>query len=235
MKKLTIVSALAAFLTASPAFAEVDRVDASTNTNPGGGAQDYLDKVAKRRAKYGNEDGLQQSTLMNGTQVSFGLGFNSFTAAGLDQGNGPYFGMSIVDTVTDNVGWELLGGFSTGSSSQTVLGTTIENSVDMFDVGLLVRAQTVLPMGGGDKALVPHFGLGPVFSSIGVTSKTPLASFDDTASALGIGLQAGADLNLGGVVIGAKFRYTLSRDVSDKFTDKDTSYMTPSMSVGWTF
>ena len=196
----------------------------------------YVNKVKARREKYGNEDGLPRTQMINQTQVSFSLGYlsNFGDALGTDASNfnGPYFGLSIANSFNDLVGWELWGGYGFGQHDYGA-GNVFAGR---WDVAFEPRLQKAISLGAVEQQImfIPHFGVGPVLS--GVLVSVP----GDTEGAIAVGgvFSLGVDFQFGPALVGIQYRYLLSYLTSDSnnfFASRNASAGLAQVNVGWAF
>jgi hypothetical protein len=217
----------------------------------------YVKDVEARRQKYGNDDGLPHSMLINGMQLAFNVGEIFYTGDAFDSSalvkgglnkvlntsdlNGLNFGGSLVDNFTDTVGWELWAGYSLANKDFAMPGATVNSSVavDRLDLGLSPRIQMLIPLGGQDNFLMPHLSVGPVVTLVNVSSNivggTLSAPLSGSGTGLGAAFDAGVDLDLGAALISAKLRYVVSYDTGSSFNSTNLSAFIPSIGLGWVF
>lgn len=233
MTKKLVLQMSMALLTALAvqSHAEVERVETQDSPRPHGGAQEYIDKVAERRAAYGNKDGLRHSTLLNGNRFGFSLGYMNFTNG--SSANGPHFGLNYVSTFNDNVGVEFSGGYGLGSQDTTVANVKSATSVGRTDVSIGVRGQTAISLGDAHKALVPFITVGPVYSHINSKVESAGFSVSSSDSSIGFSVAPGIEMIMGGMSIGLKANYLITQSVATG--GGDTSAFVPQFTVGWAF
>lgn len=205
--------------------------DASTNAAQGD--MSYVSKVKARREKYGNEDGLPRTQMINQTQVSFSLGYlsNFGDALGTDASNfnGPYFGLSIANSFNDLVGWELWGGYGFGQHDYGSAGSSQNVFVGRWDIAFEPRLQKAISLGAVEQQImfIPHFGIGPIYSNMTYSSVN--------SSAIGGVFSVGADFQFGPALVGLKYRYIMSYLTNDSFINRDASAGLIQVNVGWAF
>lgn len=212
--------------------------DASTSAAQGDFS--YVNKVKARREKYGNEDGLPRTQMINQTQVSFSLGYlaNFGDALGTDafNFNGPYFGLSVANSFNDLVGWELWGGYGFGQHDYGVGGSSWNVFAQRWDIAFEPRLQKAISLGAAEQQIIfiPHFGVGPVLSGVSVSFP------GDTEGAIAVGgvFSLGADFQFGPALVGIQYRYLLSYLTSDGngiFSSRNASAGLAQVNVGWAF
>lgn len=224
---------LSVFGFSAPTLAEVERVETQATDSPGGGAQEYLDKVAAKRAKYGNSDGVRHATLLNGNRFGFSLGYMTWTGGNI-KANGPHFGLNYIASFNDNVGMEMWGGYGLGSEETGTGAIKAKLNVGRLDYSIGVRGQMPISLGEADRSLVPFLSVGPVYSYIHSTSDiTGFTSVTSNDSSLGFSVAPGIDMFMGGISFGLKANYIVSQNLGTG--GGDTSAFIPQFTVGWTF
>jgi outer membrane protein W len=186
-------------------------------------------------------------------QVAFTLGMLNYTGDALDivdpsNGNvlvstgglsGMNFGLNLANNVSDWIGWELWSGVTLSEKGFTLGGISSKVNATRVDVGLAPRIQTTISMGEQGMHFIPYIGMGPVYTYTNYATQliaggTAVAG-NAASSAVGMSMNVGADVQLGNALIGLKFKYILSRDLSGGLKSNDMSAMLPSLSVGWAF
>ena len=197
----------------------------------------YVNKVKARREKYGNEDGIPRTKMLNQTQIAFNLGYLSYVGNALGSStdfNGMYFGMSVSNSFNDLVGWEAWGGYGFGQHDYGAgTGFSWNVTAQRWDISFLPRLQKAISLGSAEDQImfIPHFGIGPIYSN--VTVGDPLSSFN--SGALGGVFSVGADFQFGPALVGLKYRYIMSYLLSDTFTNRDATASLVQVNVGWAF
>ena len=222
------------------------------------GDMSYVNKVLDRRAKFGNDDGIPHTSMTAMNHLGFSLGLLSYSGDGLNISsggstyvatsdfNGLHYGLDFGQSFNDISGWEVFTGFSQGEKSVVVsTGTAAAKAiVQRVDLAYLFRVQKAIPLGAveSNMHLIPHLGLGPLYSylnysAFGINPGPPVVTSSQTraSSAIGGALSLGADLQIGSVLVGAKLRYLLSQDVTGGFNSANMSAMLPQFTVGWAF
>ena len=237
MIKQTLACAALALLVAGPVQSAEKEYDA-------GGAQEYVDKVEKRRQKYGNEDGLRHSRLVNGNHFSFTLGMMNWISEPLGSGvaaNGPAFGIDYVYSFSDYVGVNAWGGYGSASykagASVAGFGASVESSVSRIDYGIGLRVQSVIPLSSAGAGIVPYLNLGPAYSSVQSHVESVAGSVvtkvDSNEGSLGFSVAPGIEWVFGAANIGFKFNYLVSQSLATG--NANTSAVTPQLTAGWAF
>jgi hypothetical protein len=215
----------------------VANTPAAVATPAAQGDMSYEKKVMERRAKYGNEDGIPRTKMLNQTQIAFSLGYLSYIGNALGSNtdfNGMYFGMSVSNSFNDLVGWEAWGGYGFGQHDYgSILGTTWNVTAQRWDISFLPRLQKAISLGSVEDQImfIPHFGIGPIYSN--VTVGDPISSVN--SSALGGVFSLGADFQFGPALVGLKYRYIMSYLSNDSFINRDASASLIQANVGWAF
>ena len=232
-----VLSADTAAVTDSAANSPVAAATPAAVTPAAQADMSYVNKVKERREKYGNEDGIPRTKMLNQTQVAFSLGYLSYTGDALGSTtdfNGLYFGMSVSNSFNDLVGWEAWGGYGFGQHDYGAgLGTNWNVTAQRWDVSFLPRLQKAISLGAVEDQImfIPHFGIGPIYSN--VTVGDPLSSIN--SSAFGGVFSVGADFQFGPALVGLKYRYIMSYLSSDSFLNRDASASLIQANVGWAF
>ena len=153
--------------------------------------------------------------------------------------NSFYYGLSVVRSFSDVVGWELWGGYGLsardyGSSYGVgvVEGRGI-STVQRSDISFMPRLQKAIPLGDPVRQiyLIPHFGLGPVYSYISVLNDHGFYG----GSALGGGFSVGLDFQFGQALLGLKYRHLMSVDTSGTLGTRDINAGLSQLNLGWAF
>lgn len=230
----------------------------SSSSSTAEGDMTYVNKVLERRAKFGNEDGIPRTSLTAMNQIGFSLGMLNYTGDALNLSSGGttyvntsdfsglHFGLNVNQSFNDISGWELFTGFSQGEKSFVASSgaAAAKAVVQRVDVSYLFRVQKAIPLGAveSNMHLIPHIGLGPVYSYIGygayaIQPGPPISTQGKyiASSALGGAISLGADLQLGSALVGAKLRYLLSQDLTGGLNSANLSAMLPQVTVGWAF
>ncbi|MES2201510.1 MAG: hypothetical protein V4498_04590 [candidate division FCPU426 bacterium] len=231
---------------------KIKSVVEDSTTSSGVVENSYVGQVQARRQKYGNEDGLPRTSLLLSRQVSFSLGMLNYSGDGLNLGryastsdfNGLHYGLALANNFNDIVGWELWTGYSQGEKGFTFTptGDAARATIQRVDIGFTPRLQKAIPLGAVEQNMhiIPHIGMGPMFTYLTGSSYlirgNNIDSESISSSAIGFGLVAGADLQLGPALIGVKFRYLLSYDVTGSLPNSSNLSATlPQFSLGWAF
>lgn len=221
------------------------------------GDMSYVDKVLKRREKYGNEDGIPHAANIDLEQIAFTLGMINYLGDGLNFNyagstyvgsadfSGLHYGISYQNSFNDMSGWELFAGFSQGSKGFTISSISQSGTVsaNRVDVAYLFKVQKAIALGEPEsrKTFIPHIGLGPIYSYVNYagywvdTTTNTLKSNNVGTSAVGAMLSAGADLQLGSALIGAKVRYVFSNALGNGLSSNNLSALIPQLSIGFAF
>lgn len=211
----------------------------------------YIDKVNARRAKYGNEDGLPQSTLVQSDQLQVNIGQlnytgDAFLVKDLTTGAtlvsasdlaGLSYGLIWAHSFTDYVALEMWGDFASASKDFSVNGTSYNIKVQRFDLGIGPKVQKAINLGSPESAvhLIPNIGITPIWSSNTGSTNFGGTTTNFNASSLGASVNAGFDMQFGGALISVKARYLLSSDVSGNLKASNTSAWLPQIGLGWSF
>ena len=222
--------------------------DATATAAPASAGVDnsYIENVERRRAKYGNQDGLPHTTNVQQDQWMVTLGQLNYTGDAFlikDSGGatlvsasdlaGISYGLAYAHSYTDWVALEFWGDYSSASKDYTVAGTSTNIHLQHADIAIGPKVQKAIALGGPEQklALIPSIGVTPLWSSASGT--TGGSSF--SSSSLGASLNAGLDFQFGGAVIGVKARYLVCSDVTGNLKSSNTSAWMPQLGLGFSF
>ncbi len=227
----------------------------SSSATPGD--MQYINKVLEKRQKYGNEDGIPRSNLLLQRQIAFSLGMLNYsgdalnfasggtTLAQTSDYNGLHYGLGMSQSFNDISGWELWSGYSQGEKGFTFTtgGQAAKLTLHRADIAFLPRLQKSIQLGDPEQSmnLLPHFGLGPIYTWLGHGSYAvdapsgTLYSKHITGHAVGVVLSAGLDLQLGSALVGFKLRYLLQQEVTGLLNSSNISAVMPQLNLGWAF
>ena len=199
----------------------------------------YVEGVQARRAKYGNNDGIPRTQNLQKDQLAVTVGQlnytgDAYTSLSSDL-SGISYGLAYAHSYTDWVALEIWGDYSYVSKDFPVAGTTSTLKLQRYNVGIGPKVQKAFALGGPEQSisLIPSIGLTPAWSSVsaGVNGGTTTNS-----SSLGASLNVGLDFQFGGALVGAKYRYLVSTDVSgSSLKSSNTSAGIPELAVGFSF
>ncbi len=211
------------------------------------GDMSYVDKVLKRRKKYGNEDGLSHAQNLHAEQWLFTVGqLSNVGDAFLVKDNatgatllsaadiaGLSFGLAWAHSYTDYVAVEVWGDYSGVVKDYTVASVKNEYKLQRYNVGLGPKIQFARHIGDaeGGFEIIPNIGISPVWS--GANGSNGGVSFN--SSSIGAAITAGLDLQFGGALIAIKGRYLLTSDVTGGLKNNNTSAFLPQIGAGWAF
>lgn len=213
--------------------------DGSASSAKPEGDMTYVNKVLARREKYGNEDGIPRSANLQQRQIAFTIGQLSYVGDALAFGpsgsatdfNSIYYGLSLANSFNDVSGWELWGGYGIGEKDY---GSAIGKvSVQRSDISFMPRLQKAINLGQAESPvmLIPHVGIGPVYSYVSTMAPGAFRG----GSAVGGALSAGLDFQFGSALVGFKYRYLLSQDTSGSLNSRNLSASLLQASAGWAF
>jgi hypothetical protein len=222
--------------------------DASATAAPANAGVDnsYIENVEKRRAKYGNQDGLPHTQNLQQDQVFVTVGQLGYTgdaflvkdstgATVLSDSDlaGLSYGLGYAHSYTDWVALEVWGDYSTVSKDFSLDGSSTSLSLQRFDLGIGPKVQRAFALGGPEQSLslIPSIGVTPLWSS--ATGSSGKESFN--SSSVGASLNVGLDFQFGGALIGVKYRYLVSSDVTGSLRTNNTSAGLPQLVVGFAF
>jgi hypothetical protein len=203
----------------------------------------YVEGVEKRRAKYGNNDGLPRTQNLQQDQLAVTVGQlnytgDAFAATGSNLA-GISYGLAWAHSYTDWVALEAWGDYSAASKDYTVGSNKASLNLTRFNVGIGPKVQKAFALGGPEQSitLIPNISLTPVWSSAtGGVSGTGLTTTNFNSSSFGASFNAGLDFQFGGALIFAKARYLVSSDVTGSLpTSTNTSAFLPQAGVGFSF
>jgi hypothetical protein len=204
------------------------------------GDMTYVNKVLERRKKFGNDDGLPRTSLIQSRQIAFSLGYLNWIGDGLAFGptgsssdfNTVTYGLGISNSFNDLVGWELWGDYGIGEKNYGTPGAG-RITVQRSDISFMPRLQRAINLGSPEAPvmLIPHLGIGPVYSYISTLAPGAFVG----GSAVGGAASAGLDLQFGPALIGLKYRHLLSFDTSGSLNSRNVAAGLPQLSMGWAF
>jgi len=207
----------------------------------------YIENVEKRRAKFGNQDGLPHTQNLQQDQLFVTAGQLNYTGDAFlvkDPSSGATllsdsdlagisYGLGYAHSYTDWVALEVWGDYSSVSKDYTVAETSTSLSLQRFDLGIGPKIQKAIALGSPEQtlSLIPSIGLTPIWSSaMGSNAGTSFNS-----SSVGASLNVGLDFQFGGALIGLKYRYLVSSDVTGSLKSNNTSAGLPQLAVGFSF
>lgn len=201
----------------------------------------YVEGVEARRAKYGNKDGLPHTQNLQQDQLAVTVGQLNYTGDAYSSLSsdlaGISYGLTYAHSFTDWVALEVWGDYSYVSKDIPITpGTNATLKLQRYNIGIGPKVQKAIALGGPEQSitLIPSIGLTPAWSSVnaGVDGGTSINS-----SSLGASLNVGLDFQFGGALIGAKYRYLVSTDVSGTsgLKSSNTSAGIPELAVGFSF
>ena len=200
----------------------------------------YVEGVLARRAKYGNKDGLPHTQNLQKDQLAVTVGQlnytgDAYTSLSSDL-SGISYGLAYAHSYTDWVALEIWGDYSYVSKDFAAIpGVTATVKLQRYNVGIGPKVQKAFALGGPEQSisLIPSIGLTPAWSSVsaGINGGSTMNS-----SSLGASLNVGLDFQFGGALIGAKYRYLVSTDVSGSgLKSSNTGAGIPELAVGFAF
>jgi hypothetical protein len=207
----------------------------------------YIENVEKRRAKFGNQDGLPHTQNLQQDQLFVTAGQLNYTGDAFlvkDPSSGATllsdsdlagisYGLGYAHSYTDWVALEVWGDYSSVSKDYTVSGSSSNLSLQRFDIGIGPKVQKAIALGSPEQSLslIPSIGLTPIWSSaMGSNGGTSFNS-----SSVGASFNVGLDFQFGGALIGLKYRYLVSSDVTGSLKSNNTSAGLPQLAVGFSF
>ncbi len=223
--------------------------DASTSSAqaPAAGVDNsYVEGVLARRAKYGNQDGLPQTQNLQKDQLAVTVGQQTYTgdaflvkdANGTTLVNasdiaGITYGLAYAHSFTDWVALEIWGDYGSASKDFTVAGTSSSYKLQHSNFAIGPKVQKAFRLGAPEQSLslIPSIGLTPLWSN----ASGSVGSTSFTSSSFGAALNVGLDFQFGGALIGAKYRYLVSSDVTGNLKSSNTSAGLPELAVGFAF
>jgi hypothetical protein len=221
--------------------------DANAIAAPATGVDNsYIENVEKRRAKYGNQDGLPHTQNLQQDQLFVTAGQLNYTgdaflvkdstgATVLSDSDlaGLSYGLGYAHSYTDWVALEIWGDYSSVSKDYTLNSSSTSLRLQRFNLGIGPKVQKAIALGGPEQALslIPSLGLTPIWSS--ATGSNGNESFN--SSSVGASFNVGLDLQFGGALIGLKYRYLVSSDVTGSLKSNNTSAGLPQLAVGYAF
>ena len=219
--------------TAAPASAGVDN--------------SYIENVERRRAKYGNQDGLPHTENLQQDQWMATLGQLNYTGDAFlvkDPSTGSTlvsasdlagisYGLAYAHSYTDWIALEFWGDFSSASKDYSIGGVSTNIHLQHADIAVGPKVQKAFALGGPEQklSLIPSIGLTPLWSS----ASGSVGGNSFSSSSLGASLNAGLDFQFGGAVIGLKARYLVCNDVSGNLKSSNTSAWLPQLGLGFSF
>jgi hypothetical protein len=174
-------------------------------------------------------------------QIAFTLGQLNYTGDAYSTLSsdlaGISYGLAYAHSFTDWVALEIWGDYSYVSKDFPIVpGTNATLKLQRYNAGIGPKVQKAFALGGPEQSmsLIPSIGLTPAWSSVsaGVNGGSTTNS-----SSLGASLNVGLDFQFGGALIGAKYRYLISTDVSGTtgLKSSNTSAGLPQLAVGFAF
>ena len=138
------------------------------------GETQYVKDVKARREKYGNEDGIPRSSLVQTRQIAFTLGQLNYIGDALDVRvlsvgtigtsafSGLHYGLSLDSSFNDISGWELWGGYSQGEAGLNTGSNLYRVNVQREDIGFNIKVQKAIALGEVEQGMhfIPSLGLG---------------------------------------------------------------------------
>lgn len=206
----------------------------------------YVEGVEARRAKYGNKDGLPHTQNLQQDQLAVTVGQLIYTGDAYSPTgsnlSGISYGLGYAHSFTDYVALEVWGDYSNASADINLNIPSITNSkvsLQRYNIGVGPKVQKAIALGGPEQALslIPSIGITPVWSSATGSWSSGGTSTSFSSSSLGASLNVGLDFQFGGALIGAKYRYLMSTQMSGDSSIKstNTSAGLPQLSVGFAF
>jgi hypothetical protein len=206
----------------------------------------YIEGVEARRAKYGNKDGLPRTQNLQQDQLAVTVGQlnytgDAYTSLASDL-SGISYGLAYAHSYTDWVAMEVWGDYSYVSKDiPFVPGTSLTLKLQRYNIGIGPKVQKAIALGGPEQSitLIPSIGLTPVWSSVNASATVANSTGSGStlnSSSVGASLNVGLDFQFGGALIGAKYRYLVSTDVSGSgLKSSNTSAGLPELAVGFSF
>ena len=265
MRKTLMLAAMAALL--SPGLRAADAATPAAIPQPtlaptplgtglGGVNSPYVDDVLRRRAQYGNSDGLPRTNLLQSRQLLFTLGqvvyvgdaylvkdgLGSTVLNSSDLGSLSY-GLAFAQSFNDFIAWELWGDYSTVTKSYSYAtgpATTFNASSNLtrFDIGVGPKIQRAIALDGPERnfQMIPNLGLTPFYAG------NSGSSYDSNGNSIslnhgnvGASLNVGLDFQFAGALLAVKARYLLSNDVTGGLHSSNTSAWLPQIGAGFAF
>ena len=213
----------------------------------------YVKAAKERRAKYGNEDGGPRTQNLQANQLLFTIGTLNYlgdafviqdptsgaTLLSASDLAGPSFGLAWAHSYTDYVALELWGDYSGIAKEYTISNVRRQFVQQRFDLGVGVKVQKALALGGPEQSIsfIPSLGITPFWGQANgsTLSSTGVGDRSYASSSLGASANVGLDLQFGGALIALKLRYLMATDLSPSLKSSNTSAWMPQIGAGFAF